>query len=98
MSQLESSDKTMASPVPPGGAEKRQEKRKADADRHISATLAHELNNLLTVVQGHAERLFVKHQDDSTLASSLKTISDATRRAGELVRNAPKPDLSPPAA
>jgi len=64
----------------------------------ISAGLAHELNNLLTVVQGHAERLCLKHQEDSALASNLKTIADATRRAAELVRNAPKPDLSPPTA
>jgi len=98
MSQLESSEKTMASPLSPSSAENRRENRKADADRHISATLAHELNNLLTVVQGHAERLCLKHQEDSALASNLKTIADATRRAAELVRNALKPDLSPPAA
>ncbi len=84
----------MASPLPTSGGENRH----ADSDRHISATLAHELNNLLTVVQGHAERLFLKHQDDTALASNLKTISEATRRAAELVRNAPKIDLSPPAA
>jgi signal transduction histidine kinase len=98
MSHLESSNKTMASPLAPSGAENRQGNRKTDGDRHISSTLAHELNNLLTVVQGHAERLCLKHQEDSALASNLKTISDATRRAGELVRNALKIDLSPPAA
>ena len=98
MSSPESSDNKMASPLAPSGAENRQVNYKADSDRHISSTLAHELNNLLTVVQGHAERLFLKHQEDSALAASLKTISNATRRAGELVRNAPKIDLSPPAA
>jgi signal transduction histidine kinase len=98
MSHPESTDKTMASPLAPSGAENRRENRRADADRHISATLAHELNNLLTVVQGHAERLCLKHQEDSALASNLKTMADATRRAAELVRNAPKLELSPPAA
>jgi signal transduction histidine kinase len=98
MSYLESLDKKMASPPQPGGAENRQENRKAEADRHISSTLAHELNNLLTVIQGHAERLCLKHQEDSALASNLKTMADATRRAAELVRNAPKLELSPPPA
>jgi signal transduction histidine kinase len=88
----------MASPLSQDGGENHQEKRKPDADRHISLTLAHELNNLLTVVQGHAERLFAKHREDSVLASNLKTISDAAHRAAELVRNAPKPDFSPPAS
>jgi signal transduction histidine kinase len=98
MSHLESLDKKMASPPQPGGVENRQENRKIEADRHISSTLAHELNNLLTVVQGHAERLCLKHQEDSALASNLKTMADATRRAAELVRNAPKLELSPPPA
>jgi signal transduction histidine kinase len=93
MSLFEISDKTN-SPLQSNGGEN----HKADSDRHISSTLAHELNNLLTVVQGHADRLFVKHQEDSMLASNLKKISDAAHRAAELVRTAPKPDLNPPTA
>ena len=98
MSYLESTDEKAASPLQPGGGENRQDNRRADADRHISLTLAHELNNLLTVVQGHADRLFVKHQEDALLASALKKISEAAHRAAELVRNAPKLELDPPAA
>jgi signal transduction histidine kinase len=98
MSQVESSVKKTAAPPQADGGENGQENHKAGSDRHISSTLAHELNNLLTVVQGHAERLFVKHREDSALASNLKTISDATRRAAELVRSAPRfDDYSPPA-
>jgi signal transduction histidine kinase len=97
MSYLESTDKK-ASPLQPSGGGNHQENHKPDADRHISFTLAHELNNALTVVQGHADRLFVKHQEDTVLAPTLKKISEAARRAAELVRNAPKLDLNPPAA
>lgn len=86
----------MASPPLKNGGENRLENRRPDADRHISFTLAHELNNLLTVVQGHADRLFFKHQEDAALAPSLKKISEAARRAAELVRNAPKLDFNPP--
>ncbi|HXR45950.1 MAG TPA: hypothetical protein VN784_00790 [Candidatus Limnocylindrales bacterium] len=98
MSYLESTDEKTASPPQPGGGENRQDNRRADADRHISLTLAHELNNLLTVVQGHADRLSVKHQEDALLAPALKKISEAAHRAAELVRNAPKLELDPPAA
>jgi signal transduction histidine kinase len=98
MSYLESTDEKTASPLPPNGGENRPDNRRTDADRHISLTLAHELNNLLTVVQGHADRLFVKHQEDTLLAPTLKKISEAAHRAAELVRSAPKLELDPPAA
>jgi signal transduction histidine kinase len=91
MSLREISDNTASPPQPNGG-----ESHQTDCHRHISATLAHELNNLLTVVQGHADRLFVKHQEDSVLAPNLKKISEAAHRAAELVRNAPRFELDPP--
>jgi signal transduction histidine kinase len=94
MSSFESTDKKMASPLQPNGGEN----HRPDSDQHMSLTLAHELNNLLTVVQGHADRLFVNHQEDTILAPTLKKISDAAHRAAELVRNAPKFDPSPPGA
>jgi signal transduction histidine kinase len=98
MSSSETTDKKMPLPLPEGGGESRPENRRADSDRHISFTLAHELNNVLTVVQGHADRLFSKHQEDAALGPSLKLISDAAHRASELVRSAPKLDINPPAA
>jgi signal transduction histidine kinase len=98
MSYLESTDDKAAPPAQSNGGENGRDNRRADADRHISLTLAHELNNLLTVVQGHADRLFAKHQEDAVLAPTLKKISEAAHRAAELVRGAPKLDFNPPAA
>ena len=98
MSSFESTDERKALPIELSGSENHRESRPPDADRHISSTLAHELNNILTVVQGHAERLFAKHQEDAALAPNLKKIADAARRAAELVRNAPKLDFNPPPA
>lgn len=92
MSLIGMSDKNTTSPLEPNGAKK----AKPDSDRHISSILAHELNNLLTVVQGHADRLFLKHQKDAVLAPDFKKISDAAHRAAELVRNAPKLEMNPP--
>jgi hypothetical protein len=98
MSHLDSTDDKLALPIELNGAGIRQENRPPDADRHISFTLAHELNNALTVVQGHADRLFVKHQEDTVLAPTLKKISEAARHAAELVRTATKLDFNPPTA
>ena len=94
MSLIGMSDKNTASPPQPNGGENHP----SDSHGHISATLAHELNNLLTVVQGQADRLFVKHKDDAVLAPNLKKISEMAHRAAELVRNAPKLELNPPTA
>jgi len=98
MSSFEPTGEKTAPAPQSGGGEKSPGSQKPEADRHISFTLAHELNNALTVVQGHADRLFVKHQEDTALASTLKKISEAARRAAELVRTAPKLDFNPPAA
>jgi signal transduction histidine kinase len=49
--------------------------------------VAHELNNLFTVIQGYADRLFMKHGEDPTLQSHLKLISEASRRAASVVRD-----------
>jgi signal transduction histidine kinase len=70
----------------------------SDSHGPISSSLAHELNNLLTVVKGQADRLFVKHKDDAVLAPNLKKISESAHRAAELVRNAPRLELNPPTA
>ena len=96
MSYLESTDKKTASSPQPDGGENGSGNHKPEADRYISAALAHELNNLLTVVQGHADHLFSKHQQDAALARNLKKISETAHRAAELVRNAPQFDSRPP--
>ena len=93
MSLLEISDNTV-SPLKPNGGQNHP----SDSHGHISSTLAHELNNLLTVVQGQADRLFVKYKDDAVLAPNLKKISEMAHRAAELVRSAPRLELNPPTA
>jgi len=59
-----------------------------DPSRHISPAVAHELNNLLTVVQGYADRLLLQQGDDLDLQPHLKSISEASRRAAMIVREA----------
>ena len=52
----------------------------------IAAGVAHDFNNILTVIQGHAElQMSVENLDDS-LADSLHEISRASARAASLTR------------
>jgi hypothetical protein len=62
-----------------------------DPTRHMAPTVAHELNNILTVIQGYADRLLLHHGGDSALMPHLKQISEAARRAAGVVRKATPP-------
>ncbi len=64
---------------------------KFDPTRHIAPNVAHELNNILTVVQGYSDRLLLKHKDDPALQPYLKLISQASQRAAAVIRDATPP-------
>jgi signal transduction histidine kinase len=56
--------------------------------RQIGREVAHELNNILTIIQGYAERMILKHGDNPALRPELQLISDNARRAVSVVRQA----------
>jgi hypothetical protein len=58
-----------------------------DPNKHISPGIAHELNNILAIVQGYADRLILKYAGDAPLATELKSITEAARRAAVIVRD-----------
>lgn len=62
-----------------------------DPARHISPVIAHELNNILAIVQGYADRLILKYADDTPLHAQLKMITEAARRAATIIRDATPP-------
>lgn len=64
-----------------------------DPARHVSPVIAHELNNILAIVQGYADRLILKYTEDASLHSQLKMITEAARRAAIIVRDATPPQL-----
>ena len=59
-----------------------------DPAKHVSPVIAHELNNILTIVQGYADRLIMKYPDDAALQPQLKLITEAARRAAIIIRDA----------
>jgi His Kinase A (phospho-acceptor) domain len=85
-SSLDSIYKKMASSLDAGSGH--ESTSHFDPAKHVSPGIAHELNNILTIVQGYADRLLVKHPDDKTLQSQLKLISEAARRAAIIIRDA----------
>jgi signal transduction histidine kinase len=56
--------------------------------RQISRELAHDLNNILTIIQGYADRMILKHGDNPALRPDLRIISENARRAVFAIRQA----------
>jgi hypothetical protein len=68
--------------------------QKFDPALHIAPIVAHELNNILTIVQGYTERLLLRHGTDPALVPHLKLISEASRRAAAVIRKATPPNAN----
>jgi signal transduction histidine kinase len=93
MSSYESIYKKMASSLERNSdGSLRETPSKFDPARHVAPIVAHELNNILTIVQGYAERLLLRHHDDPALAPHLRLISEASKRAAAVVRDATPPN------
>jgi signal transduction histidine kinase len=95
MSSYDSIYKKMASSLDQGGAGQLHESaQKFDSARHVAPVVAHELNNILTIIQGYTDRLLLRHGQDPALQPHLKLISEATQRAAALVRSVTPPNAS----
>jgi signal transduction histidine kinase len=68
-------------------------KNESESTLYVSPSVAHELNNIFTVIQGYADRLFLKHSNDPALQSHLKLIGESSRRAANIVREATPKNL-----
>ena len=65
-----------------------------DPARQVTPLVAHELNNILAIIQGYAERLLLRHSDDPALAPHLKLISEGSKRAAVILREATPADAN----
>jgi nitrogen-specific signal transduction histidine kinase len=88
MSSVDSNYKKMAAALEQGGAENAPPSQKSDPARQVPRDIAHDLNNILTIIQGYADSLLLKHGKDPKLAPHLKVISEAAKRATIIVRDA----------
>jgi hypothetical protein len=95
MSAYESIYKKMAPTLEGGGdASLRESAPKYDPARHVAPIVAHELNNILTIVQGYADWLLVRHGEVPALLPHLRLISEAARKAAIVVREATPPNAN----
>ncbi|MBP9900891.1 MAG: response regulator [Verrucomicrobia subdivision 3 bacterium] len=60
--------------------------QKLESVGQMAAGIAHDYNNVLTIIQGYADCLLVKVNGDESMANPLKQISGAARRATVLTR------------
>jgi hypothetical protein len=62
-----------------------------DHDKLVGRQVAHELNNILTILRGYAERMMIKHGDNPALRPDLQLINDNLRRAERVIRESTPP-------
>ena len=60
--------------------------QKLESIGQLAAGVAHDFNNILTIVQGHSDRLLEKSENNEALAEPLRQISAAAKRASSLTR------------
>jgi len=92
---LDSIYKKITSSLESGSAGNAHE-TKFELARHISPVVAHELNNILTIIQGYSDRLLLKNGENPALESHLRLISEASRRAANIIRSAVPPETGVP--
>ncbi len=94
MSSMENIYKNMAESAANAGSP-RELAPKFDSAQHIPPAVAHELNNIIAIIRGYADRLLFKHSQDPALEPHLKLISEAAKRAGIIVHDAMPPHPKP---
>jgi hypothetical protein len=87
-------ESTQIKPASPLEADSAASPGEFDPTRHIGPVVAHELNNILTIVQGYADRLLLRQGANPAIMTELKLISEASRRAATVIRNAKPPNAT----
>jgi len=64
------------------------EQPQLESQKQIGRDVAHELNNILTIIRGYSERMMLKHGDNPVLRPDLQLIFENARRAEKVIRQA----------
>jgi signal transduction histidine kinase len=67
----------------------------AEGQKQVGREVAHELNNIFTIIRGYAERMILKHGDNPALRPDLLLIAENVKRAESLVRHSTPPRPRP---
>ena len=65
-----------------------------EAQKHIGREVAHELNNILTIIRGYSDRMMIKHGTNPALRPDLQLISESVKRAEAVIRHSTWPRRS----
>jgi len=66
-----------------------------DPQKQVGREVAHELNNIFTIIRGYAELMLVKHGENPALRPELLLIAENVKRAESLVRHSTPPRPRP---
>jgi len=98
MSSLENIYLKMSPTFEAGTLSNRQpEAANPDVQKQVGREVAHELNNIFTIVRGYAERMMIKHGENPALRPELLLIAENIKRAESLVRHSTYPRSRPAA-
>ncbi len=68
-----------------------------DVQKQVGRDVAHELNNIFTIIRGYADRMLIKHGENPALRPELLLIAENVKRAESLVRHSTYPRSRPTA-
>ena len=88
MSSLDNIYQKMVPTLEPGALAQLHHQPSSEAPNQIGREVAHELNNILTIIQGYADRMILRHGENPALRPELQLISDNARRAVSVVKQA----------
>ena len=74
-----------------------QETSHPDQQKQVGRDVAHELNNIFTIIRGYADRMLIKHGENQALRPDLLLIAENVKRAESLVRHSTAPRPRPAA-
>ena len=63
----------------------------SDNQKQVGREVAHELNNIFTIIRGYADRMLIKHGENPALRPELLLIAENIKRAESLVRHSTYP-------
>ena len=92
MSSLENIYLKMSPTIEPAAmANLQHDSAQSDQQKQVGRDVAHELNNIFTIIRGYADRLLIKHGENPALRPELLLISENIKRAESLVRHSTYP-------